>query len=156
MSYIGYRDALPHISSPWVNSKINFGDAFINTKKINVTFYRRFESRWMSIELIYYLCQNNYCFFINFTTSFVGGILWWTKQPCYNNLFQFMQHDNFRNLNRVTFACWKHLEFRVNAFWCFPVIKRYTFHYLMKSAPISGHQNSFEYCNCSIHGVVKV
>ena len=23
------------------------------------------------------------------------------NRPCYNNLFQFMQHDNFRNLNRV-------------------------------------------------------
>ena len=23
------------------------------------------------------------------------------NRPCYDNLFQFMQHDNFRNLNRV-------------------------------------------------------
>ena len=26
------------------------------------------------------------------------------NRPCYNNLFQFMQHDNFRNLNRVIFT----------------------------------------------------
>ena len=48
-----------------------------------------------------------------------------------------MQHDNFRNLNRVIFTYWKYLEFRANAFWYyFPVIKQYTFHNLMKSAPI--------------------
>ena len=26
------------------------------------------------------------------------------SQPSYNNLFQFMQHDNFRNLNKVIFT----------------------------------------------------
>ena len=57
------------------------------------------------------------------------------NRPCHINLFQFIQQDNFR----------KHLESRVNAFWyCFLVINRYTFHYLMKSAPIPGNQNSFE------------
>ena len=67
------------------------------------------------------------------------------NQPCYNNLFYFMQHDNFRNLNRVIFTHWKHLQSRVNAFWyCFPVIKRYIFHYLIKSTPITGNQSSFE------------
>ena len=56
-----------------------------------------------------------------------------------------MQHDNFWNLNRVIFTHWKHLESRVNAFWyCFLVIKRYTFHYLMKPAPIRGNQSSLE------------
>ena len=56
-----------------------------------------------------------------------------------------MQHDNFRKLNRVIFTHWKHLESRVNAFWYyFPVIKRYTFRYFMKSAPIPGNQSSFE------------
>ena len=57
-----------------------------------------------------------------------------------------MQHNNFRNLNRVIFTHWKHPEFRVsNAFWyCFSVIKLYTFHYLMKSAPIPGNQSSFK------------
>ena len=68
------------------------------------------------------------------------------NRPCYNNLFQFMQHDNFQNLNRVIFTHWKHLDSRVKAFWyCFPVIKRYSFYYyFMKSAPISGNQTSFE------------
>ena len=56
-----------------------------------------------------------------------------------------MQHDNFQNLKRVIFTHWKHLESRVNAFWyCFPAIKRYTFHYLMKQTPILGNQSSFE------------
>ena len=56
-----------------------------------------------------------------------------------------MQHDNFRKLKRVIFTQWKNLESRVNAFsYHFPVIKRYTFYYLMKSAPISGNQSSFE------------
>ena len=55
-----------------------------------------------------------------------------------------MQHENFQNLNRLIFTYWKHLQSRVNAFWyCFPVIKRYTFHYLMKSTPISSNQSSF-------------
>ena len=56
-----------------------------------------------------------------------------------------MQHGNFRNINRVIFTHWRDPKSRVNAFWyCFPVIKRYTFHYLMKSAPIPGNQSSFE------------
>ena len=56
-----------------------------------------------------------------------------------------MQHNNFQNINRVIFTHWKHLKSRVNAFWyCFPVIKRYTFHSLIKSAPMPGNQISFE------------
>ena len=48
--------------------------------------------------------------------------------PCYNNLFQFMQHENFRNLNRMIFVYWKHIGPRVNDF-CYRIwgIKRYTF-----------------------------
>ena len=65
--------------------------------------------------------------------------------PCYNSLFQFMQHKNFRKLNRVIFNHWKHLQSQVNVFWhYFPVIKRYTFHYLMKLSRIPGNQSSFE------------
>ena len=37
--------------------------------------------------------------FINFTTSFLGVFF---DKPTV--LFQFMQHDNFRNLNRVIFT----------------------------------------------------
>ena len=63
---------------------------------------------------------------------------------CYNNSFQFLQRDNFRNLNRVIFIHWKHLKSRVGAFWhYFPVIKRYIVHYLMKLAPIPENQSSF-------------
>ena len=67
------------------------------------------------------------------------------NRPWYNNLFQFMQHVNFRNINRVIFTHWKHLQSWINAFWyCSPVIKWYTFHYLMKFAPIPGNHSSFE------------
>ena len=56
-----------------------------------------------------------------------------------------MLQDNFRNLNRVIFIQRKHLKSQVNAFWyCFKVIKRYTFHYLIKSVLILGNQSSFE------------
>ena len=56
------------------------------------------------------------------------------NRPCYNNLFQVMQYDNFQNFSKEIFTHWKHLESQVNAllYYCFPVIKRYTFHYLMK------------------------
>ena len=67
------------------------------------------------------------------------------NRSCYNNLFQFMQHGNFRYLNRVIFTHWIHLQSQVNVFWyCFPVIKQYTFHYLMKSALIPGNQSTFK------------
>ena len=63
------------------------------------------------------------------------------NRPCYNNLFQFMQNDNFRNLNTVIFTDWKQPDSRVNAFWYYlPVINWY----LMKLAPIPGNQSSFE------------
>ena len=56
-----------------------------------------------------------------------------------------MEHDHFRNLIRIIFTYWKHLESRVNVFWYwFSVIKRYTFHYITKSATIPGNQGSFE------------
>ena len=54
-------------------------------------------------------------------------------RPCYNNLFQFIQHDNLSYLNRIIFIHWKYLKSQVNVFWYyFLVIKRYTFNYLMK------------------------
>ena len=68
-----------------------------------------------------------------------------------------MQYDNLRNLNEVIFTYWKHLESQISAIWyCFPVIKRYIFHYLMKSAPIPGNHSSFEIFNCLIYGVIKI
>ena len=66
-------------------------------------------------------------------------------RPCHSNLLYIMLQDNFRNLNRVIFIQRKHLKSQVNAFWyCFKVIKRYTFHYLIKSVLILGNQSSFE------------
>ena len=56
-----------------------------------------------------------------------------------------MQHDNFRNLNKVIFTHWKYLESWVNAFWYrFSLIKRYTFHCFMKSALVWGNQGTSE------------
>ena len=56
-----------------------------------------------------------------------------------------MQYGNFQKLNVMIFTQWKHLEPRANPFWyCFKVIKRYTFNYLMKSLPVPRNQSSFE------------
>ena len=61
------------------------------------------------------------------------------NRPCHNNLFQFSK------LGMVILTYWKCLKPRVNTFWyCFSVIKGYSFHYLMKSALIPGNQRSFE------------
>ena len=64
-------------------------------------------------------CWNNYYFFYKFYNLFCRrhSLM---RRPCYNNLFQFMKHDNFWNLNRVIFIHWKHLESQMNALWyCF-------------------------------------
>ena len=94
-----------------------------------------FESRCMSVELICYV-KSIIVFFYKFYNFFCRRYSLMNR-PCHNNLFQFMQHDNFRNLNRVIFIYWKHLECRANAFWyLLSVIKRYAFPYFMKSVPI--------------------
>ena len=106
-----------------------------------ISINQGFESRWMSVELMCYVKKITVYRFYDFFCRRHSLM----NRPYYNNSFQFMQHDNFRNLNRAIFTHWKHLEFRINAFWyCFPVIKRYTFQYLMKLAPIPGNQSSFE------------
>ena len=97
---------------------------------------------WCNSNL--YVMLTCYCFFISFMTSFVCGnsLMNWL---CYNDFIQFMLHDNFRNSNKLIFTHWKHLEPRVNAFWnWFSAVKRYTFHYFVKSASIPGNQSSFE------------
>ena len=99
-------------------------------------------SRWMSAELICYV--KIIIVFYKFYDLFCMRHSWMNR-PCYNNSFQCIQHNNFRNLNRVIFTHWKNLRSRVNVFWyCFSVIKRYTFHYLMKLARILGNQSSLE------------
>ena len=56
-----------------------------------------------------------------------------------------MQHENFWNLNRMIFTQRKHLKSRAHGFsYCFPVINRHAFYYLIKSAPIPENQSSFE------------
>ena len=102
---------------------------------------QEFGTRWMLVELICYVKTTIvFCklFFKLYAPFLMNG-------PFYNNSFQFIQHNNFQNLNRVIFTHWKHLEPRVNVLWyCLPVIKQYTFHYLMKLAPIPGNQSSLE------------
>ena len=56
-------------------------------------------------------------FFTSILTYFWYSLINW---PSYNNLLLIMQLDNIRNLNRLVFTQWKHLEPRLNAFWfCF-------------------------------------
>ena len=95
-------------------------------------------------------CQSNlYVMLRQFLTLYVLRLfcrqLSLMKWPNCNNLFQIMQDNNFQNLNRMVFTQWKLSESQANVFWyCLVVIKRYTFHYLMKSVPIPGNQSSFE------------
>ena len=84
-----------------------------------------FESKSMSVEFACYV-QTVIVFykFYEFFCRWYSLMNW----PCYKTLFQITQHANFRNLNRVIFTQWKHLEFWVHAFWyCFKAIKKYTF-----------------------------
>ena len=107
-------------------------------------------------------CQSNLCYVKSIIVFYKFYDLFCRRyslmnRPCHNNLFQFMQYDNFRNLNRVIFIYWKHLEYRANAFWyLLSVIKRYAFPYFMKSAPIPRTRALLKYCNCLIHAVIKV
>ena len=60
---------------------------------------------------------------------------------CCSNFFQIMQHDECRVISTL----WNHLAFLFNTYWyCFKVIKRYIFHYLMKSIPIPENQSPFK------------
>ena len=102
---------------------------------------QKFGSRWILVELICYVKTFVFYKFYDFFCMRHSLM----NRPYYNNLFQFRQCNNFQNLDRVIFTHWKHIESRSNVFWyCFPVIKRYTFHYLMKSAIIPGNQSSLE------------
>ena len=88
--------------------------------------YERFESRWMPVKLTCY-DKTITVFFINFTTFFVGGILWWTDLviKIYSNLYN---TTTFETEIEHFFTHWKHLQSRVNVFWyCFWVIKRYMY-----------------------------
>ena len=69
--------------------------------------YQGFERRWMLVELICYI-KTIYCFLKNFKIFFRRHFL--MNRPWNNDSFEFMQHDNFRNLNTVIFTHWKHLE----------------------------------------------
>lgn len=93
----------------------------------------------MSLELVFYIKTT--IVFVSFTSRQPFLINW----SCNDNLFQIIQHSNFRILNRVIFTLWKHLELWVNIFWCyFKVIRRCKFDYLMKSVPIPRNKSSFE------------
>ena len=54
------------------------------------------------------------------------------NQPCYNNLFQIIEHASFRNLNRVVLMPFD------------TVIKQNSFHNLMDSVTSLENQNSFK------------
>ena len=120
------------------------------------SYLQGFESRWMSVELIYAISKQ-LLFFYKFSDFFFRRYSLMNRESC-NNLFRLMQHDNFRNLNRLIFIHWKHFESRVDAFWyCFPVIKRYIFSLFDE---IGSHSKKSELLwNIAIlflYGVIKV
>ena len=116
---------------------------------------RDMELDGMSIELICYVKQ--LLFLFNKFYDFFCRRYSMMNRPCYENFFQFVQHGNFRNLNRVNFIHWKHLQSRVNASWyCFPVIKQYTFHYWWNRLPFQETRVLLKYCICMIYSVIKV
>lgn len=87
-----------------------------------------------------YVILKQSLFFYDFFCGWYSLLNWFS----YNNLFQIVQHRNFRNLNRWILTQWKHPDSQVNAFWYhFKVIKRYIFHYLMQSVLIPGSQSFF-------------
>ena len=106
----------------------------------NAWSYQGFEIRSMTVELVFYV-KTNIVFYklYNFLCRRYSLI----NRFCYNNLFQIMQHDNIQNLSRVIVTQWKCIESQVNTFWfCFEVIKWYTFYSLLKEVPILGSQIS--------------
>ena len=99
----------------------------------------RFESRWMSVELVCYV--KTIIAFYKFYELFCRRHSLMNPRYC-NNLFHMMQ---LSKLKRVIFTQWKHLESRVNVFWyCFKAIKQYAFCYLTKSVPTARNKSSFE------------
>ena len=139
---IDYR-LLDVIGTVLINTFL-FGNCFVNTHTntqiLNATIEYILTTKTFDESLFYSRdlkvdgCQSNLyfmlkqlLFFYKFY-NFFGRCHSLINQPCYNNIFQFIQHES-----------------RVNTFWyCFPVIRRYTFHYLMKWALILGNQSSFE------------
>ena len=120
----------------------------LNLNAGRITLWQGFECRWMLVELICYV--KIIIVFYKFYDFFC--------RRCYNNLFQFMQHDNFRNLNRLIFTHWKQLQSRVNVFWvCFLVIKRWNRFPLRKPELFWLIYGVIKvYDNCLIYGVIKV
>ena len=91
--------------------------------------------------MLYFILKLLY--FINFTTSFVDGILRWTIRVIitYFNVCNTTTFETYK----VIFTQWKHLESRVNVLWyCFLVMKQYIFNYWTKLALILGNQSSYE------------
>ena len=76
-----------------------------NRKNKCVCFHeiKGFESRWMSVELKCYV--KSVTAFYKFYDFFCRRHSLMNR-PYYNNLFQFIPHSNFRNLNRVIFTHW--------------------------------------------------
>ena len=92
----------------------------------------------------------NQLFFISFTTSFVGDITLMNR-PCYKNNFQFMQHDNFRNLNEVISTYWKLLQSELMPFdTCFQSLNDIPFTILWNRLPSQETRSPLKYCNCLI------
>ena len=105
------------------------------------TFNRKkqeFGSRWMSVELI---CYVKTIFLYKFYDFFCCRYSLMNRS-CYNNLFQFMQHDDFRNLNWVIF----------NDFWnCFLQSNDIPFTIRWNRLPFQETRALLKYCNWLVY-----
>ena len=80
---------------------------------INVHLWQGFESRWMWPKLICYVKTVTVFHKFYYFSCRRHSLM---NLPCYNNLFEFIQHGNFQYLNRVICTHRKQLESWVNAF----------------------------------------
>ena len=96
-----------------------------------------FESRWMSVKFLLVECfVKTVIVFYKLFYEFFCRRHYLMNQPCYNNLFQVMQRDNFLVIFKLTndiplTISWNWFQFQENGA-------------LLK------------YCSCFIHGVIKV
>ena len=73
------------------------------------------------------------------------------NRPCYNNLLQFMQSHNFRNLNRVILTHWKQLNFELMPFdIVFQELINITFSIWWNWFPFQETRALLKDCNCLI------
>ena len=140
-------------STQQANKKTNFDSCARKLQKINcITRNLKVDGYQSNVNVM----LKQFLLFCKFYDVFCGPNSFMNR-PCFNNLFQIMQYDNFRNLNSVIFTQWKHLETRVDAFWYyFKEIKWYTFHYLKKRFQFQEIRALLKHWNFLVNCVIKV